>query len=304
MSKNRMLLILVMLLVLFDRGASAIAGEIKAAEHVHRFLAPDAGFAEYWKFELNPPIMVEYGMGPNGAAMGKANIECRLWKFGDLLFGSGGYTYSDCGLYKGGSIEGHLKGGKLTLKMSGSLNLEFDAVASSSVGPFQGQIILKDQGTSSNRQAVFLQSAASEDPRALSWRSKMRSIPFNKNYWNALTVSPGIHGKPSPYELCLVSQTLELVNAEAKYAKNSEQVLREVEELASLHFSGWKITREDFGMNNLACMAHASIADALYRRLLANQAAPKQYVVKNYVEFLLASGRNAEAQSVRNRFIR
>ncbi|MCA9805995.1 MAG: hypothetical protein KC777_28700, partial [Cyanobacteria bacterium HKST-UBA02] len=54
----------------------------------------------FYSLKLDPPVLVERGLGPNRAVMSPAGIElCVSLKEDDRLDGTAGYIYSDCGLH-------------------------------------------------------------------------------------------------------------------------------------------------------------------------------------------------------------
>lgn len=114
-------------------------------------LAENESFPKRWSLSLEPPIMTEYGLGPNGPAMGKARIECTLTKNADAISGTGGYVYSDCGLYRGGKVKGVLLKNKLKLEMRGDLELDLTGTATSD-GGYEGEARVLDNGVNSKRK--------------------------------------------------------------------------------------------------------------------------------------------------------
>lgn len=121
------------------------------------FWAPDSAsagsesFPLRWSLSLEPPIMTEYGLGPNGPEVGKARIEFRLTKTDDAISGTGGYSYSDCGLFRGGKIKGSLSKDEIKLQMRGSLELDLAGKAASN-GVYSGDARVLDSGVYSKRR--------------------------------------------------------------------------------------------------------------------------------------------------------
>lgn len=113
--------------------------------------AASESFPDRWSLVLEPPIMTEYGLGPNGPEVGKARIELRLTKTSDAISGTGGYSYSDCGLYRGGKIKGSLSKDEIKLQMRGALELDLAGKAASN-GVYSGEARVLDQGAYSKRR--------------------------------------------------------------------------------------------------------------------------------------------------------
>ncbi|MGD9680299.1 MAG: hypothetical protein AB7W16_03870 [Candidatus Obscuribacterales bacterium] len=77
-----------------------------------------AGSRTVYSLKLDPPVLVERGLGPNGPAMSPAKIELSVsYIADDRLEGSAGYGYSDCGLHGGGRVEGIIKKNRLDIKI-------------------------------------------------------------------------------------------------------------------------------------------------------------------------------------------
>ena len=132
------ILVLVLLLALSRSNSSTV-------------LAKSESFPNRWSLSLEPPIMTEYGLGPNGAIVDKARIECTLTKNTDAISGTGGYVHSDCGLYRGGKVKGVLSKNKLKLEMRGDLELDLTGTATSD-GGYEGEARVLDNGVNSKRK--------------------------------------------------------------------------------------------------------------------------------------------------------
>lgn len=72
----------------------------------------------FYCLKLDPPVLVESGLGPHGPVMSPADIELYFsLKEDDRLEGNAGYSYSDCGLHGGGKVEGSIKGNRLVIRI-------------------------------------------------------------------------------------------------------------------------------------------------------------------------------------------
>jgi hypothetical protein len=78
-------------------------------------LNADNTFPFYWELSLQPPIVVDYGLGPAGVLNGSARPLGRLAKFGDRLEGELIYSYSDCDARGGGALAGSMQGKTINL---------------------------------------------------------------------------------------------------------------------------------------------------------------------------------------------
>lgn len=102
--------------------------------------------------KLDPPVLVESGLGPNGPVMSPADIElCFSLREDDRLEGNAGYSYSDCGLHGGGKLEGSIKGNRLVIRMvdkSGQSLITLDGTGDIT-GGFKGEarVLLPLPGT-------------------------------------------------------------------------------------------------------------------------------------------------------------
>lgn len=275
-----------------------------------RYYKPDNGFPAAWQLRLNPPITEEYGLGPNGPAMGEAVIHCTLWKFGDTVYGNGGYSYSDCGLQKSGQIEGTIAGNKMSLTMTGSLNMQLDGPAPSATSGCKGTAIVSDSITGRSivtatgklnplaaNKREFTLSPGNNTSSTGSARDRFLSqidlIPPNTEYWNAICALPGNYGSES-----ILQNTIRLVKEEQNSPDSGREVLYRCGDLAHMQYCAWLESANSRGKNHPITLAHAEIAEKLYKRILESKRSRSQHHLKNYIKMLTATGKVSEAKSV------
>lgn len=268
------------------------------------YYAPDKDFPETWKLRLNPPILEEFGLTTSGPSKSEAIVECTLWKFGEHLFGYGGYSYSDSGQYKGGNIEGTLKNGKLSLRMTGILNMQLDAtVPTSSLSVIKGRALVADDisaggvqaGKSANNRDFALEQDNS--PAKIKEHEKflasIKQIPPGKKYWNALCVLPSTSGTGG-----IIQQSIQLSNLEQSAGESSKRTMDKVGELAHSHYCAWLETKNAWGKNHQVTLAHETIAERLYNRMLSAKDRSYDPYYSEYINLLKANGKSAEAKAI------
>lgn len=283
-----------------------------APKLVQRFYKPDAGFPATWRLKLNPPIVAEFGMGPNGLAMGEVAIICTLWKFGDKVYGSGGYRYSDCGLFKGGQIEGTITGNKMSMRMAGTLDLQLEGTALTAIGS-KGNAVVSDSvsgstvepqsistpanqsyNRSGNKREFALIPDNTEDNKEVNkFLSDIALIPPGTEYWNALCALPGNYGSGS-----ILTNTLRLVQAERSYGWSGYRTIDKCGDLAHMQYCAWLESANSRGKNHAITLAHAEIAEKLYKRVLDAKQSRSQHQLRNYSKMLKANGKLNEAKFV------
>lgn len=284
--------------------------QVNSPKTVTRYYKPDANFPASWELRLNPPIMEEFGLGPHGPAMGEAVIQCSLWKFGDKIYGNGGYSYSDCGLQKGGQIEGSITDNKMSLRMTGSLDMQLDGPAPSSTSGCKGIAIVSDKINSGRAFATATKTSANQSgnrraftlsPSNLQSTNKARDaflsqidlIPPNTEYWNAICALPGNYGSQS-----ILQDTVRLVKSEQPPGINKYELWSRWGSLAHMQYCAWLESANSRGKNHPITLAHADIADKLYERILEARYSRSEHHLRNYIKILEANGRSGEARAV------
>ena len=275
-----------------DQSSSSIARK-------YVFQKPDQDFSGNWEIKLEPPIKEEFGLGPNGLAIGTAHTVCTIWKYGDLLLGTGGYRYSDCGLYKGGTISGETSSSKLNLEMKGSLNLSLQSTGKNEEGYYKGVANIESRGRVTKRSFVLVPAKNLYRYRVKksTLRQKISKIPEGKSYWNAITVYPGVGGRGS-----IVNKTLKLAQAEAKYGEYSREVSRATGELAHLQYYQWLSARNFWGANHFVTLACKDVVAACYKKLLEGYSEPSLGSLKIYKKYLEMVGRHKDALALEKKF--
>ncbi len=272
-----------------------------------RHPAHDANFRETWSLELNPPIMVDHGMGADGPVTGAARISLQLWKFGDKLYGSGGYSYSDCGLRGGGWLEGDIKNGVVTIRMSGQPNMTLTSnlvtrdeirgtariVGDSPVGGFGTQsssssrtFVLKAYNSSD--EGTFIRPTSESNSKGKF--SDLERKAANKAYWDALTTAPGAYAR---YSLAL--ETERLIQAESVPSASNYALDGRLRSLAHMQYCAWLSHKSKLGLNHPITVANGKCAEVLFQRVLSNSVEPvstNDTTRKHLSEILRASNRS------------
>ncbi|MBX9666163.1 MAG: hypothetical protein K2X93_01035 [Candidatus Obscuribacterales bacterium] len=269
-----------------------------------RHAAHDADFRETWALELNPPIMVEYGMGADGPATGAARISFQIWKFGDKLYGSGGYSYSDCGLRGGGWLEGEINDGVVSIKMTGQPNMTLISTLVTRDEIRGTAKILGDapgfgpQSSSSSRTFVLKASNSGDDGTFTRSSSESNSKGrfsdlerkgANKDYWDALTTAPGTYGRNS-----LALETERLIQAESVPSSSKYSLDGKLRSLAHMQYCAWLSHKSKLGLNHPITVANGKVAEVLFQRVLSSSVEPvstDDTTRKHLSEILRASNR-------------
>jgi len=280
---------------------------------IKRYDKSDDDVPKYWKLTMEPPILVEHGLGPQGVLTGPADISLELWKFGNQLYGTGGYTYSDTMSQAGGLCDGELKDGKFNLKLVGAPNL-FLSATSVSKNEIKGSA--KVSGSiagggyapqpEGDRAFILTVSEPAPEPFGMNERPKMEaqlnSIPAGIKYWNALAVTPGGWSRSS-----LIIDTTRLMEAEQQSERvpagsRNYGLESAVSALAHDHYCAWKSSVHQRGLNHPITKAHEALAEQLYRRMIAGEPRDairsNEHSMQKFCEILRETNREKDAIAI------
>lgn len=287
-----------------------------AQKSFESYSKPDSDFKEYWTLTLSPPIVVEYGLGPQGVLTDAADFHFQLWKFGNRIFGEAGYEYSDTTSWARGIVDGTIENGELKLNIVGSpsLSLSSKSVNTDSItGTAKVSGKIPGGGYAPQpKEAVRSFTLKTEEKPPTMWHyydtfkvtsEQLASIPPNTKFWNALAATPGDASRES-----VVRETIRLLKAEEQERDHVSpmspdyfEVNSQISALARVHYSAWESASAQRGPSHPITKAHAELAENLYMQLLnapGSRLSANDYVVKDLVALLQGTNRTADAKRI------